>query len=144
MELSTLIADEARSQAAAAGFDSLESAFLEFIKQPQAQNMWQSFLSSRKEAQLLLLEAQLRSRFESAGLWSKWVPGKFVLARALADFPADLWARHGICPPQRTIMLAATSKSIRGLLAQLQRRVPALVQGLVSPACNLAPCRNHH
>ena len=50
------------------------------------------------------------------------------MATALADCPADLWARNGICPPQRTIMLAATSKSIRGLLAQLPRQVPAHVK----------------
>ena len=64
-------------------------------------------------------EAQLRSRFKAAGLWSDWAPGGDALARALADCPADLWARNGICPPERTIMLAATSKRIRGLLAQL-------------------------
>ena len=121
MKLSTVTADEARREAAAAGFDSLESAVVEFINQPQVQSMWQSFLSSRKEA-------QLRSRFESAGLWSKWESGGDALVRAVRDFPADLWARHGICPPQRTIMLAATSKSIRGLLAQMQRRVPARVE----------------
>ena len=50
------------------------------------------------------------------------------MARALADWPADLWARNGICPPERTIMLAATSKRIRDLLAQLPRQVPARVK----------------
>ena len=121
MQASMLTADEARSGAAAAGFDSLESAFVEFINQPQARSLWQSFLWSRREA-------QLRSRFKAAGLWSEWARGGDAFARALADLPGDVWARHGICPPQRTIMLAATSKRIRGVLARVQRRVPARVQ----------------
>ena len=50
------------------------------------------------------------------------------MATALADCPADLWARNGICPPERTIMLAATSKRIRDLLDQLPRQVPARVK----------------
>ena len=121
----TLTAEEARSGAAAAGFDSLESAFLAFINQAQAHSLWQSFLSSTRPAR----EAKLRSRFRAAGLWGDWAGGGDGLARALGDFlPADLWVRHGICPPQRAIMLAATSKRIRGLLAQLQRKVPARVQ----------------
>ena len=52
MQVSMLTADEARSGAAAAGFDSLESAFVEFINQPQARSLWQSFLSSRRASQL--------------------------------------------------------------------------------------------
>ena len=82
MQGTTLTADEARSEAAAAGFESLESAFVEFINQPQAQSLWKSFLSSRREA-------KLRSRFKAAGLWSEWAPGDGALAMALADFPAD-------------------------------------------------------
>ena len=63
MVLTTTTADKARSEAAAAGFESLESAFVEFINQPQARSLWQSFLSSRRPAR----EAHLRSRFKEAG-----------------------------------------------------------------------------
>ena len=62
----------------------------------------------------------------AAGLRSECAREAGALARALEDFPADLWAQ--IFPPQRTIMLAATSKIIRRHLEQLRRRVPALVQ----------------
>ena len=79
-------------------------------------------------------DAQLRSRFKAAGLWSEWASGGDSFAKALSDFPAEVWARHGICPPQRTIMLAATSKSIQGLLAQLQRQVPARTSETVGRA----------
>ena len=94
-------------------------------------------------------EAQLRSRFKAAGLWSDWAPGGDAMARALADCPADLWARTGMCPPQRVIMLAATSKRIRGLLAQLPRQVPARVQvkrleGLYVGAAANAEMVEHH
>ena len=66
---------------------------------------------------------QLRSRFKAAGLWSAWSPG--VEASALMSLPDDLWTR--MCPAGRTILLGATSKRVRALLAQLQSRVAAEV-----------------
>ena len=42
--------------------------------------------------------------------------------------PEDLWARSGMCPAERAVMLAATSKRVRGLLAGMQRRLPAAVR----------------
>ena len=97
MQLYTFTAEEARSGAAAAGFDSLESAFVEFLTNLKPKSLWQSFLSSRRLAR----EAQLRSRFKSAGLWSEWAPGEGALAM----------------------------ERIRGLLAQLQRQIPAQHSG---------------
>ena len=46
---------------------------------------------------------------------------------ALKIVPEDLWARGVVCPAERAVMLGATSKRVRALLAQMQRRVPAAV-----------------
>ena len=42
--------------------------------------------------------------------------------------PEDLWARSGMCPAESAVMLAATSKRVRGLLGRMQRRLPAAVK----------------
>ena len=42
--------------------------------------------------------------------------------------PEDLWARSGMCPAESAVMLAATSKRVRGLLGGMQRRLPAAVR----------------
>ena len=46
---------------------------------------------------------------------------------ALEDVPEDLWTRGVLCPPERLVMLGATSKRVRALLARMQRGVPAAV-----------------
>ena len=51
-----------------------------------------------------------------------------MLTRGLQTLPEDLWARSGMCPAESAVMLAATSKQVRGLLGRLQRRLPAAVQ----------------
>ena len=51
-----------------------------------------------------------------------------MLTWGLQTLPEDLWARSGMCPAERVVMLAATSKRVRGLLGRLQRRVPAVVR----------------
>ena len=74
-------------------------------------------------------EARLRERFEEQRLWYKWTPGgASMLTWGLQTLPEDLWARSGMCPAERVVMLAATSKRVRGLLGRLQRRVPAVVR----------------
>ena len=74
-------------------------------------------------------EARLRARFEEQRLWYKWTPGgASMLTWGLQTLPEDLWARSGMCPAERVVMLAATSKRVRGLLGRMQRRVPAVVR----------------
>ena len=51
-----------------------------------------------------------------------------ALLWALESLPEDLWARGVVCPAERAVMLGATSKRVRKLLARLQRRVPATVR----------------
>ena len=51
-----------------------------------------------------------------------------ALLWALESLPEDLWARGVVCPAERAVMLAATSKRVRTLLARLQRRVPATLR----------------
>ena len=73
-------------------------------------------------------EARLRARFEEQRLWYKWTSGgASMLTWGLQTLPEDLWARSGMCPAERVVMLAATSKRVRGLLGRMQRRVPAVV-----------------
>ena len=74
-------------------------------------------------------EARLRARFEKQRLWYKWTPGgACMLTWGLQTLPEDLWARSGMCPAESAVMLAATSKRVRGLLGRMQRRVPAVVR----------------
>ena len=74
-------------------------------------------------------EARLRARFEEQRLWYKWTPGgASMLTWGLQTLPEDLWARSGMCPAERVVMLAATSKRVRGLLGRMQRRLPAAVK----------------
>ena len=47
---------------------------------------------------------------------------------ALKSVPEDLWARGVVCPAERAVMLGATSKRVRALLAMMQRRVPTAVR----------------
>jgi len=70
----------------------------------------------------------LRARFEAMGLFSKWKKGaRCAVFWALGSVPEELWARGVVCPAQRAVMLGATSKRVRALLAGMQRRVPAAV-----------------
>ena len=74
-------------------------------------------------------EALLRRRFGDLGLWNKWTKGAAcALFWALERLDEDLWARGVVCPAERAVMLGATSKRVRVLLARLQRRVPASVR----------------
>ena len=74
-------------------------------------------------------EARLRARFEKQRLWCKWTPGgACMLTWGLQTLPEDLWARSGMCPAESAVMLAATSKRVRGLLGRMQRRLPAAVR----------------
>ena len=74
-------------------------------------------------------EARLRARFKKQRLWYKWTPGgACMLTWGLQTLPEDLWARSGMCPAESAVMLAATSKRVRGLLGRMQRRVPAVVR----------------
>ena len=73
----------------------------------------------------LKMEA-MRAKFRELGLWSKWtMDGASLLVKALESLPEDLWARGVLCPVDRVVMLGATSKRVRALLARLKRRVPA-------------------
>ena len=75
------------------------------------------------------MEAQLRARFEEQGLYSGWASGgASMLTWGLQTLPEDLWARSGMCPAESAVMLAATSKRVRGLLGRMQRRLPAAVK----------------
>ena len=48
---------------------------------------------------------------------------------ALETVSEDLWTRGVLCPPERLVMLGATSKRVREtLLGRLQRRMPAAVR----------------
>ena len=70
----------------------------------------------------------LRARFEAMGLFSKWKKGaRCAVFWALGSVPEELWARGVVCPAERAVMLGATSKRVRALLARLERRVPAAV-----------------
>ena len=73
----------------------------------------------------LKMEA-MRAKFRELGLWSKWtMDGASSLVKALENLPEDMWARGVLCPVERVVMLGATSKRVRALLARLKRRVPA-------------------
>jgi hypothetical protein len=74
-------------------------------------------------------EARLRARFEEQGLYRGWTSGgASMLTWGLQTLPEDLWARSGMCPAERAVKLAATSKRVRGLLGRMQRRLPAAVK----------------
>ena len=85
----------------------------------------QAVAMKAKEEELALL----RARFGQNGLYNAWTRGsRCALFWALKRFPDDLWVRSGMIPAERTLMLGATSKRMRGLLAGLQRRVPVVVR----------------
>ena len=64
----------------------------------------------------------------SGGTGDKWRKGAAcALFWALESLPEELWARGVLCPAERAVMLGATSKRVRALLARMQRRVPAVV-----------------
>ena len=46
---------------------------------------------------------------------------------ALESVPEEMWSRGVVCPAERALMLGATSRRVRALLAGMQRRVPAAV-----------------
>ena len=74
-------------------------------------------------------EERLRARCRKQGLWYKWKPSDACMAKwALENLPEDLWARCVLCPAERAVMLAATSKRVWGLLGRLRPRVPAVVR----------------
>ena len=63
----------------------------------------------------------LRMSFQFAGLWDGWTArGPSELAKALDTFPAEIWRKSGIIPAGRVLMLTATSKAVRHLLAKLE------------------------
>ena len=65
----------------------------------------------------------------SGGTSDEWTTGAAcALFWALESLPEDLWARGVVCPAERAVMLGATSKRVRALLARLQRQVPAAVR----------------
>ena len=71
----------------------------------------------------------LRARFQEQGLFCKWrKEAPSALLWALESLPEDLWARGVVCPAERAVMLGATSRRVRALLARMQRRVPAAVR----------------
>ena len=79
-------------------------------------------------SQKRMQDEALRARFEAMGLFSKWKKGaRCAVLWALGSVPEELWARGVVCPAERAVMLGATSKRVRALLARLQRRVPAAV-----------------
>ena len=60
----------------------------------------------------------LRARFHAMGLFSKWTHGApCAVLWALESLPEELWARGVVCPAERAVMLGATSKRVRALLA---------------------------
>jgi hypothetical protein len=60
-----------------------------------------------------------------------------MLTRALEDLHQELWASGRLCPPERAVMLTATSKRVRALLAWMNLRLPASV----SVHCAIGPSR---
>ena len=79
-----------------------------------------------REARLL----RLRARFHEEGLWCEWKEddGASMLMWALQTLPEELWTQNGMCPAERVMMLASTSKQVRELLGQLQRRFQVSVR----------------
>ena len=80
-----------------------------------------------REARLL----RLRARFHEEGLWWEWKQeddGASMLMWALQTLPEELWTQNGMCPAERVMMLASTSKQVRELLGQLQRRFQVSVR----------------
>ena len=68
----------------------------------------------------------------SGGTGDKWRKGAAcALIWALESLPEELWARGVVCPAERAVMLRATSRRVRALLARMQRRVPAAVHVVV-------------
>ena len=51
-----------------------------------------------------------------------------ALIWGLENLDEDLWARSVLVPVERVVMLSATSKRVRALLARLPRRMPAAVR----------------
>ena len=85
--------------------------------------------SSIKGRRKRMHDEALRARFEAMGLFSKWKKGaRCAVLWALGSVPEELWARGVVCPAERAVMLGATSKRVRALLAGMQRRVPAAVR----------------
>ena len=65
----------------------------------------------------------------SGGTGDKWRKGAAcALIWALESLPEELWARGVVCPAERAVMLRATSRRVRALLARMQRRLPAAVR----------------
>ena len=92
----------------------------------------------------LQVEARLRARCQEQGLWYKWTPGgASMLTWAMESLPEDLLAQSGMCPAESAVMLAATSKRVRGLLGRMHRRLPVAVRvrglaSMESVACGLS------
>ena len=95
---------------------------------PSEQRLCQGALSKSSQG-WLSGEALLRAQLQEQGLFRKWRKGApSALLWALDSLDEDLWARGVVCPAERAVMLGATSKRLRALLAGLQRRVPAAVR----------------
>ena len=71
-------------------------------------------------------ERRARARNRDKGVRTPEAP--CALIWAIESLPEDLWTRSVVCPVERTVMLGATSKRVKALLAGLQRQVPAVVQ----------------
>ena len=70
----------------------------------------------------------LRTTFRRKGLRCGWkLGGSSQLLWALESFPEDLWSCGALCPAERAVMLAATSRRVRTLMARLHKHVPAAV-----------------
>ena len=94
-----------------------------------AQNPRQGSLVPSLRSQKRMHDEALRARFKARGLFSKWKRGaRCAVFWALESVPEELWARGVVCPAERAVMLGATSKRVRALLARMQRRVPAAVR----------------
>ena len=77
----------------------------------------------------------------SGGTGDKWRKGAAcALFGALESLPEELWARGVLCPAGRAVMLGATSRRVRALLARMQRRVPAAVHVVEGASMEAVAC----
>ena len=60
-------------------------------------------------------------------LLSQQTPSRPMLTRALEELDPELWASGHLCPPERAVMLTATSKRVRALLVYMNLHLPTSV-----------------
>ena len=81
--------------------------------------------NTRKQALLQIL----RQRFADADLWNGWTAdAPSALMNSMKDFPAEILRKMDIVPANRVVMLTATSKRVRALLAQMEWPLQAHVR----------------